>query len=338
MKKKVDNKGFTLVELLAVLVILTAIMGVAIPSISSSLERSKNKQNKAREKVLASAAELYVADNKNSIYEGLTDGDRCYITLSSLSEYIPDDASKDADDQEMTGFILFTKPNNYEYISNISGISQCFVRVGETEGDAKYSEKIEGPHDNAAYSDISNYVNNKQIYESYDFDSSTGLFKLTGGDCRVYDVVSLWSCVEKNSKTFICVEGTDDACTKLYNISKVILSNNTVTYFRITSSGSTSLGYSVGEVISKPFSLTGSSAPSIVLSNGFHVEDGKFQLLLGSDSVSGAEALDKINTFSIDEKYKYSCLSSTTSCNIMYEITGYNSRSNTIYVKEYLID
>ena len=39
-----NRKGFTLVELLAVLVLLSVIMFVAIPSISSSMERAKKKK------------------------------------------------------------------------------------------------------------------------------------------------------------------------------------------------------------------------------------------------------------------------------------------------------
>ena len=91
MNRNLNNKGFTLVELLAVLVILVAIMGIAIPTISSSLERTKEKQNKARHKVLESAAELYVTDNKNVIYRNLTDvyhEEKCYITMGDLGEYL----------------------------------------------------------------------------------------------------------------------------------------------------------------------------------------------------------------------------------------------------------
>ena len=81
MKKKLNNRGFTLIELLAAWVILTAIMGIAIPSISSSLERTKEKQNKSRIKVLEAAAELYVTDHKNAIYNKLGTNDSCYINL-----------------------------------------------------------------------------------------------------------------------------------------------------------------------------------------------------------------------------------------------------------------
>ena len=57
---KLNNKGFTLVELLAVLVILIAISAVAIPAISSSMDRNKEKQYKAKVKLVESAAELFV--------------------------------------------------------------------------------------------------------------------------------------------------------------------------------------------------------------------------------------------------------------------------------------
>ena len=90
MSKKLNKKGFTLIELLAALVILTAIMGIAIPSISSSLERTKVKQNKTKEKILETAAELYVTDHKNSIYNFLAskDADECYMNPLGNSLYL----------------------------------------------------------------------------------------------------------------------------------------------------------------------------------------------------------------------------------------------------------
>lgn len=110
--KKMDNKGFTLVELLAVLIILIAIMSIAIPSISSSLERSKDKQNEARKKVLESAAELYVTDHKNTI----ADGDCISLETLTNGNYIDEDATLDADGNLFTGCIKYTKNDNkYEY-------------------------------------------------------------------------------------------------------------------------------------------------------------------------------------------------------------------------------
>ena len=117
---KIDNKGFTLVELLAVLVILVAIMGIAIPSISSSLERTKSKQNESRYQLLKSSAELYVTDHKNAIYKKLDDKNiaSCYIVISQMHEegILTEEEMKDADGIDLSGhYIIFTRPNTYEY-------------------------------------------------------------------------------------------------------------------------------------------------------------------------------------------------------------------------------
>lgn len=61
--KKLNKKGFTLIELLAVLVILVVIMAIAIPSVTSSIERSKQKEKNMKIKLILSEAELYVDRN-----------------------------------------------------------------------------------------------------------------------------------------------------------------------------------------------------------------------------------------------------------------------------------
>ena len=65
--KKMNNKGFTLIELLAVLVILVVIMSIAIPSITSSVERSKAKQREQVINIVKAQAELYADKHKNSL-------------------------------------------------------------------------------------------------------------------------------------------------------------------------------------------------------------------------------------------------------------------------------
>ena len=112
MKERKNSKGFTLIELLAALVILTAIMSIAIPSISSSLERTKTKQDKTKYKLLETAAELYVTDHKNAIYNKLSSSNSCYITLNLLDT--DGENKKDSNGNDFTGVIVFTKPNKYE--------------------------------------------------------------------------------------------------------------------------------------------------------------------------------------------------------------------------------
>lgn len=75
--KRLNKKGFTLVELLVVIVILGVIMSIAIPSITSSIERSKDKQKTQVIKLIESAGELYVDRHKNTVKQG-------QITLDKL--------------------------------------------------------------------------------------------------------------------------------------------------------------------------------------------------------------------------------------------------------------
>lgn len=65
--KKMNKKGFTLVELLVVLVILAVIMSIAIPSVTSSIERSKQKQHDSKIELLESTADIYIDRHKNSL-------------------------------------------------------------------------------------------------------------------------------------------------------------------------------------------------------------------------------------------------------------------------------
>lgn len=122
--KKLNNKGFTLIELLAVLVILIAIMSIAIPSISSSLDRTKEKQRSAKEKIIESAAELYVTDYKNNIP---TSG-YCYIFVKTLvsENYLSADEAKDSDGNEMGGAVKYNiGDSTYSYELNGDNYYKC---------------------------------------------------------------------------------------------------------------------------------------------------------------------------------------------------------------------
>ncbi len=70
--KRLNRKGFTLIELMAVIAILVIIMGIALPNITSSIERSKNKQKESKIQLITSAADLYfdrhsTADKTNGV-------------------------------------------------------------------------------------------------------------------------------------------------------------------------------------------------------------------------------------------------------------------------------
>lgn len=103
--KRFNNRGFTLVELLVVIVILIAIVSLAIPSITSSMERSKDKINVGKLEVLGSAGELYLSSKNrsklNDYYEGI-----CCVKISTLkdNDYVSDDDLKDANNDSLNPY------------------------------------------------------------------------------------------------------------------------------------------------------------------------------------------------------------------------------------------
>lgn len=63
-----NEKGLTLVELLAVIVILAIIAAIAIPAFGKIIDNSRIKSEKANAIRVIEAAELYFADAKAVAY------------------------------------------------------------------------------------------------------------------------------------------------------------------------------------------------------------------------------------------------------------------------------
>jgi prepilin-type N-terminal cleavage/methylation domain-containing protein len=79
-----NNKGFTLVELLAVIIILSLLVVLASTSVSKIVKDSKNDLYDTQIELIKSAAEAWGADN---LYE-LPDAGTCkYLTLKDLKQY-----------------------------------------------------------------------------------------------------------------------------------------------------------------------------------------------------------------------------------------------------------
>lgn len=127
---KMNNKGFTLVELLGVIVILVAILLIAIPTVTSSVERSKAKQLDSKIELIKSAAELYISDIK-------TTKTNCQIPLLVLSQgnYITQKTIIDPysnNDGELRGWVVYTKAAdgkvNYQFC-NDTRVTGCDVAL-----------------------------------------------------------------------------------------------------------------------------------------------------------------------------------------------------------------
>lgn len=85
-----NKKGFTLVELLAVIVILGVIITIAVVNVTSSMNRSRTGAFKNDATVLSDAALTKFSDDKlvknysEDLYNGTVSGKRCYSIQNSL--------------------------------------------------------------------------------------------------------------------------------------------------------------------------------------------------------------------------------------------------------------
>lgn len=102
--KKMINKeeGFTLVELLAVLVILGIIVAIAIPSIGSIIENAETNASDAETELVIDSARLYFVENDGSEVEVQTLIDDGYLenlsddsSISKTSKVVYDSTNKE---------------------------------------------------------------------------------------------------------------------------------------------------------------------------------------------------------------------------------------------------
>lgn len=112
------NKGFTLVELLAVITVLGIIGLIAIPTVSSVIKDSKEKAKKIQIKEIVESARSWAANNMGEISESETYYlrvqtllDEGYISNEEIKD--PTDSSKNLD--ECVSIIYSSQYSNYQF-------------------------------------------------------------------------------------------------------------------------------------------------------------------------------------------------------------------------------
>lgn len=117
-----NKRGFTLVELLAVVVILGILLAISIPAVTKWIERSRTEKLNSQRKTLVMAAENYVQDNTEMLPKKV--GEKTIVKAKDLKlhNYLKSDiidASKRICTEKSYVEIYKKDQTNYTYSSFI---------------------------------------------------------------------------------------------------------------------------------------------------------------------------------------------------------------------------
>lgn len=110
-----NKRGFTLVELLAVIVILGVIAVITVPNAISILSASGTKIYSAKEDIMVSAAKDYVMSNENFVMPTEASPTK-YLTINTLvSSNFMSKVLDNKSGNECMGFLKITINSTYGY-------------------------------------------------------------------------------------------------------------------------------------------------------------------------------------------------------------------------------
>ena len=120
------KSGFTLVELLAVIVVLAVISAIAFPIVGDIIDNSEEKAYEQQIKTIERAARNWVANNSNLLIEMDSDDNMvnrsCYLYLSDLKDlgYLENEETINPNnDENLDDIMIFIdygeEMNQYEY-------------------------------------------------------------------------------------------------------------------------------------------------------------------------------------------------------------------------------
>ena len=86
MKKNLNNKGFTLIEVLAVIVILSILMAIMVPSVGNIMKKNKEDNYQNLKDSIISAAKIYISDNRYQITVGSCTTQNAKVDVLSIND------------------------------------------------------------------------------------------------------------------------------------------------------------------------------------------------------------------------------------------------------------
>ena len=116
------NRGFSLVELLAAIVIMGILSGIAVVGVTFLLNKAEKEYYKAQESEVIMAAKSYTQDNRSFLPKRVGQKNQIYLKTLQNKKYIGDvlDRNKKKCDPDRSYVQVYRyNKNNYSYVVNL---------------------------------------------------------------------------------------------------------------------------------------------------------------------------------------------------------------------------
>ena len=154
------KKGFTLLEMLGVIILISLLIILVFPNITNTLKNQQSEIDKVSEEVLKQASTLYVQNNQKN-YAKVNDNKYC-ITVEELinSGYLKDSFKYNGQDIKETKKIQVTYNNGYKY--ELVDNNECVIY-------APFCEAIDSDVENDIYNNGDKFICEVESGKKYNF-------------------------------------------------------------------------------------------------------------------------------------------------------------------------
>ena len=133
------NKGYTLIELLGVLIILASILTIVFPSLINFIKSSNEKKDNITRDLVYNATEMFIEDNSDKYYSNY--GSKYCISIDTLiqNNYLKGDLKYQGEVLDNTKSVQVTYTDKFNY--EITDIDDCTVckLVNDVDGNNSIS-------------------------------------------------------------------------------------------------------------------------------------------------------------------------------------------------------
>lgn len=120
-----NNKGFTLVELMAVLVIMALLMAVAFPNFTDLSNKVQSNYSRSSQILIKNAAKMYVNNNKQEVENSIQKNGNYCLPIGKLIayEYLDAEAVSEVKISDNKCIVVTKNETNYQYNLNSSELA-----------------------------------------------------------------------------------------------------------------------------------------------------------------------------------------------------------------------